>query len=96
MNEVMKVLTVIATIFMPLTLISGIYGMNFDRSASPWNMPELGWGYGYPVTLVAMAVIALGMILYFRKRRWIGGPRRRRSRLRLHASSHNEQDGPAR
>jgi magnesium transporter len=79
MNEIMKVLTLIATIFMPLTLISSIYGMNFDRSTSPWNMPELGWAYGYPASLAAMALVVLGMVLYFRKRRWIGRPRRRRS-----------------
>lgn len=82
MNEVMKVLTVIATIFMPLTLISSIYGMNFDTRASPWNMPELGWAYGYPVAMAGMAVIAAGMIVYFRKRGWIGSQRRGRPRNR--------------
>ena len=80
MNEVMKVLTVIATIFMPLTLISSIYGMNFDSKASWLNMPELHWEYGYPATLAVMALIAIGMILYFRKQRWIGNSRRRRQR----------------
>lgn len=77
MNEVMKVLTVIATIFMPLTLVSSIYGMNFDRTASPWNMPELGWAFGYPVAMVSMLVIAAGMLFYFRRKKWIGGKRRR-------------------
>jgi magnesium transporter len=79
MNEVMKVLTVIATIFMPLTLISSIYGMNFDRQASPWNMPELGWAFGYPVIMAGMLAIAIGMLLYFRKRGWVGSRKRRRS-----------------
>jgi magnesium transporter len=48
MNEVMKVLTIIATLFIPLTFVAGIYGMNFDISKSPWNMPELQWYWGYP------------------------------------------------
>lgn len=57
-NEVMKVLTVVATIFSPLTFIAGIYGMNFNPDASPWNMPELNWYWGYPACLLVMAVIA--------------------------------------
>jgi magnesium transporter len=77
MNEVMKVLTVIATIFMPLTLISGIYGMNFSPHASPWNMPELAWRFGYPAALALMLVIGISMLFYFRRRGWIGRPRRR-------------------
>jgi len=71
MNEVMKVLTIIATIFIPLTFIAGIYGMNFDRDASPLNMPELGWYYGYPVIMGLMAIIAIALLVYFRWRRWI-------------------------
>ena len=47
MNEIMKTLTIIATIFMPLSFIAGLYGMNFDTNVSPWNMPELEWKYGY-------------------------------------------------
>jgi len=82
MNEVMKVLTVIATIFMPLTLISGIYGMNFDRDASPWNMPELAWAFGYPAIMVLMLGITVGMLIYFRRRGWIGNKHRRRKRHR--------------
>jgi magnesium transporter len=71
MNEVMKVLTVIATIFIPLTFIAGIYGMNFDPGASPWNMPELGWYYGYPlVTRFDGTLITSIMLYYFRKREW--------------------------
>ena len=64
LNQVMKQLTVVATIFMPLTLISGIYGMNFRF------MPELGMRYGYPLVLIGMASIAFGMISYFRRRNW--------------------------
>lgn len=71
MNEVMKVLTVIATIFIPLTFIAGVYGMNFgDNHDSPWAMPELGWYYGYPLSLLLMAAIAIGMVIYFRRKRW--------------------------
>jgi magnesium transporter len=71
MNEVMKVLTVIATIFIPLSFIAGIYGMNFDAS-SPWNMPELHWAFGYPFALGLMAVVAAGLWWFFRRRRWMG------------------------
>jgi magnesium transporter len=72
MNEVMKVLTVIATIFIPLTFIVGVYGMNFDTEISPWNMPELKAYYGYPICLTAMAVLAIGLLAFFRKKGWIG------------------------
>jgi magnesium transporter len=71
-NEVMKVLTIIATVFMPLTFIVGIYGMNFDPDSSPWNMPELRAYYGYPVTLASCVVVTIGMLIYFRKKKWIG------------------------
>lgn len=71
LNEVMKVLTIIATIFIPLTFIAGIYGMNFDPEVSPWNMPELAMYYGYPVVMVSMGLIAAGMLIYFRRRGWI-------------------------
>jgi magnesium transporter len=76
MNEVMKMLTVIATIFIPLTFIAGVYGMNFDSSASPWNMPELSWYWGYPIMLGAMLLLGMGSFLYFRHKRWIGSSRR--------------------
>jgi len=65
MNEVMKVLTIIATIFIPLTFIAGIYGMNFEF------MPELKWPFGYFAALGVMAVVAFIMILYFRKKKWL-------------------------
>lgn len=71
MNEIMKVLTIVATIFIPLTFIAGIYGMNFDPQASPYNMPELGWRYGYPAVLAVMAAAAAGMLLYFRRKKWL-------------------------
>lgn len=76
MNEIMKVLTIIATIFIPLGTIAGIYGMNFDTEASPYNMPELGWRYGYPYALTIMAVLATGMLAWFWRRGWLGKRRR--------------------
>ncbi len=70
MNEVMKVLTIISTIFIPLNFIAGIYGMNFNPEASPFNMPELNWYFGYPFALSLMAAVALLLVSYFRRRRW--------------------------
>lgn len=70
-NQVMRYLTVIATMFIPLTFIVGVYGMNFDRNAGPWNMPELGWPYGYLLVWLAMAVIVVLMLAFFRRRKWI-------------------------
>jgi magnesium transporter len=77
LNEVMKVLTVITTIFIPLSFVAGVYGMNFDRS-SPWNMPELGWRYGYPACLLVMAAIGVALYLWFRRKGWIGAEAARR------------------
>jgi magnesium transporter len=70
MNEIMKVLTIITTLFIPLSFIAGIDGMNFDPDASPWNMPELRWRWGYPATLGIMLLSAVGMLLYFRRKGW--------------------------
>ncbi|NNF41151.1 MAG: magnesium/cobalt transporter CorA [Woeseiaceae bacterium] len=70
MNDVMRVLTVIATIFIPLTFIVGVYGMNFDRSAGPLSMPELGQPFGYLFVWILMLIIAAGMVLFFRSRKW--------------------------
>jgi magnesium transporter len=77
MNEVIKVLTIISTIFIPLTFLAGVYGMNFDGTVSPWNMPELRWKYGYFACLGVMALTVLGMLVYFRRKGWLGGPRTR-------------------
>jgi magnesium transporter len=71
-NEVMRVLTVIATIFLPLSFIAGVYGMNFNPKASPLNMPELNWYAGYPFALALMAVVTGGLLLFFRRRGWLG------------------------
>jgi len=64
LNEVMKVLTVISTIFMPLTFIAGVYGMNFH------NMPEIGWPYGYYASLVLMAFVVITMLIFFKRKKW--------------------------
>ncbi|MEX0773983.1 MAG: magnesium/cobalt transporter CorA [Balneolales bacterium] len=71
MNEVMKVLTIIATIFIPLTFVAGLYGMNFDPETSPLNMPELKWYYGYPFALLLMLVMSLTLIVFFRRKGWM-------------------------
>lgn len=71
-SETMRVLTLIATIFMPLSFIAGVYGMNFDREASPLNMPELGWYAGYPMALSLMACTAGGFLFFFWRSGWLG------------------------
>jgi len=75
MNEIMKILTIIATIFIPLSFIVGVYGMNFSTD-SPWNMPELKWRYGYRAVWALMIAIAAGLLVWFRRRGWIGRPPR--------------------
>jgi magnesium transporter len=70
MNEIMKFLTVMSSIFIPLTFIAGIYGMNFNTDKSPWNMPELNWYWGYPVCLAVMFAIAAGLVFFFWRRGW--------------------------
>jgi magnesium transporter len=71
LNEAMRVLTVIATLFMPLTFIVGVYGMNFSvNESSPWAMPELRWAYGYPVVWGVMVLIGIAMLFYFKRRKW--------------------------
>ena len=71
LNAVMKVLTIIATIFIPLGFIASVYGMNFNTEASPWNMPELHWYLGYPFALSIMGLTAFGLLGYFRWKRWL-------------------------
>ena len=70
LNDVMRVLTLIATVFMPLSFIAGLYGMNFNTT-SPWNMPELGWYYGYPIVLGVMGALIVVMLVFFRRKRWL-------------------------
>jgi magnesium transporter len=74
-NETMRILTIISTIFIPLTFIAGIYGMNFKTEASPWNLPELSWYYGYPLCLAVMAATSAGMLAYFYRQGWLFRPR---------------------
>lgn len=78
LNEVMKLLTIISTIFIPLTFIAGVYGMNFHTDVSRWNMPELTWPFGYPLVMTLMLAIALAMLWFFWQKGWLGkGPRPR-------------------
>ncbi|MDJ0687412.1 MAG: magnesium/cobalt transporter CorA [Xenococcaceae cyanobacterium MO_188.B32] len=70
MNEVMKLLTVISTIFIPLTFIAGIYGMNFNPEVSPWNMPELNWYWGYPLCWALMITISASLCYFFWRKGW--------------------------
>ena len=64
-NEIMKVLTIIATIFMPLTFLAGVYGMNFE------HMPELSWKYGYLLIWIIMIALGISMLYFFRRKKWI-------------------------
>jgi len=86
MNEIMKVLTIISTVFIPLTFVAGVYGMNFSYDSSPYNMPELHSRWGYPTVVLVMTLIAALELLLFWRKGWIGGsgvirkPRKRRRR----------------
>ena len=64
-------LYIVSAIFIPLTFLAGIWGMNFDPASSPWNMPELLWPYGYPAALGFMALVAFSLVLFFRWRKWL-------------------------
>lgn len=70
LNESMRVLAIIATLFLPPTFIVGLYGMNFDRAAGPWNMPELGWPYGYLMVWMIVVAVVGAMLWYFRRKNW--------------------------
>lgn len=69
-NEIMRVLTVISSIFIPLTFIAGVYGMNFNTD-HPLNMPELNWPYGYLICLAVMGIVALSMVVFFKRKNWL-------------------------
>nr|MBA3540763.1 hypothetical protein [Deltaproteobacteria bacterium] len=66
MNEIMKTLTLMSTVMLPLTFIAGVYGMNFK------TMPETDWLYGYPMAVALMALVAIGIMMWFRHKGWIG------------------------
>ena len=70
MNQVIKLLTMISTIFIPLTFIVGIYGMNFNTQVSIFNMPELTWKYGYLSVMVIMIAIAVSLVIFFKRKKW--------------------------
>lgn len=70
-NDVVSFLTIVSVIFIPLTFLAGIWGMNFDPGTSPWNMPELLSYYGYPIALGSMVAVAVGMVLFFRWKKWL-------------------------
>nr|WP_240806795.1 magnesium/cobalt transporter CorA [Polyangium spumosum] len=76
MNEIMKVLTIISTIFLPLTFIAGVYGMNFDTRVSAYNMPELEWRYGYPFSIALMLLSVAALFVFYWRKGWIGNRRR--------------------
>ncbi|ODT02185.1 MAG: magnesium and cobalt transport protein CorA [Mesorhizobium sp. SCN 65-20] len=70
-NEIIGVLTIVSAIFIPLTFLAGVWGMNFDPAASPWNMPELLSRYGYPAALGFMALVAVSLVVFFRWKKWL-------------------------
>ncbi|MGA1371857.1 MAG: magnesium/cobalt transporter CorA [Pseudomonadales bacterium] len=72
MNEVIRLLTIIATLFIPPTFLVGLYGMNFDPAAGPFSMPELSLPFGYVSVLLVILVSMVGMIVFFRRRGWLG------------------------
>ncbi|MDH5230308.1 MAG: hypothetical protein OEZ58_01730 [Gammaproteobacteria bacterium] len=69
--EIVWVLTMIATNFIPLTFIVGLYGMNVEHEQSPWAMSELGWYYGYPLVWSLKIIIVLGILVYFKHKHWL-------------------------
>jgi magnesium transporter len=74
LNDVMRVLTIISTLFMPLSFLASLYGMNFDRDASGWNMPELGWKYGYLAVLGVMCAVSVSLVVFFWRKGWLTDP----------------------
>jgi magnesium transporter len=70
-NDVISLLTIVSAIFIPLTFLVGVWGMNFDPDASPWNMPELRAYYGYPAALIFMAAVALALVGFFKWKKWL-------------------------
>jgi magnesium transporter len=81
MNEIMKLLTVVSSIFIPLTFIAGVYGMNFNVEKSPLNMPELSWYWGYPACLTLMGIIGGSLAFFFWRQGWFSTNQVNRSKL---------------
>jgi magnesium transporter len=69
-NEIIRVLTIVSVIFMPLTFLAGVYGMNFNAGL-PLNMPELNWHFGYLFFWVVCGVLAVAMLIFFKKKNWL-------------------------
>jgi len=90
MNEIVKALTLMSTVMLPLSFIAGLYGMNFKGDRSPYNMPELDWYFGYPFALGLMAAVTCGILFWFRYKGWIG------SRARDHADDKKPAKAPRR
>ena len=67
MNEIMKVLTIMASFFIPITFVAGVYGMNFE------HIPELAWKYGYPGFWIVCITVIIGLLIFFKRRGWLGG-----------------------
>ncbi len=88
MNEVMKYLTLIATLFIPLSFVAGVYGMNFDTTVSPWNLPELGWYWGYPAFLAVVILVVALEIYFFWRKGWLGNPEKGPRSKRKKAGPH--------
>lgn len=91
LNEVVKLLTIFTSIFIPLSFIASIYGMNFDTKVSRWNMPELEWVYGYPFALALMAAVAGGLLFFFRRKGWLGGEESASERARQRSAKEAEE-----
>jgi magnesium transporter len=70
-NDTTKVLTIIATLFLPMSFIASVYGMNFDPNVSRWNMPELRWYFGYPFALALMAALDIGLLIFLWRKGWL-------------------------
>lgn len=92
MNEIIKLLTLISTIFIPLSFIAGVYGMNFDPDYSAWNMPELRWRFGYPFALALMSGTAGGLLWFFKRKGWLGS--REGAELNHQSSAAVSSSGP--
>lgn len=86
LNQIMTVLTIVTSIFIPISFVAGVYGMNFDPDTSPWNMPELRWYLGYPFALVLMIAMTVFQLVLFGRSGWLRWPPRRKR---------NEPDPPA-
>jgi magnesium transporter len=95
MNEIVKALTLMSTVMLPLSFIAGVYGMNFKTEASPYNMPELDWFFGYPFALCLMLLVAGGIVLWFWYKGWLGDRFSKRSSSKEASKSDDDLDDPA-